>query len=159
MVEKLPGYYERIAEEVKPLSQYVKYYREVGGDPDALNMLEWLIERGDTTVDLWKSPSVSTNESQRYQSYSSAVKVEGDFGIEVVDEGQADLSKSQPWQIVNVANKEPETVLFNAGTRQMLLNDIEELQSFLTQRHSEIDEQDHAIFEVYSNSRAKKSDF
>lgn len=97
MVQKLPAHYQRIVEEVKPLSQYVKYYREVGCDPDALGMLEWLIEKGDTTVELWKSPSENSNESQRYQSYSSEVKQKGDFGIEVVDEGEADLSKSQPW--------------------------------------------------------------
>ena len=107
LVEKLPSHYESIAKEVKPLSQYVKYYREFGGDPDSLDMLDWLIERGDTTVDLWKSPeSTQTKESQKYQCYSSAtaevIKFEGDFGIEVVDEGQAvDLTKPQPWQIVN----------------------------------------------------------
>ncbi len=65
---------------------------------------------------------------------------------------QDDLAKS--WEIVDETPKQQfdkiETLLYNAETRQRLVNDLEELLCYLQQREFELSREDQAMFDVYS---------
>ena len=73
-----------------------------------------------------------------------------DFGIEVIEDSEKASTISIP-----KCPKEPETLLFNSKTRQRILNDLEELSSFLLARQLEHDSKEAALFDAYTQQPSR----
>lgn len=98
------------------------------------------------------------------------ISCEGNEGEEVAESGTIELdwneidesatgpSSNADWELVNKDNttahkesnyNEEETLLYNHEFRQLLVNDLEELEFFLRQRLSELSQKDAATFSMY----------